>query len=102
MMATMLAFAFACAAGMVLSLRAAARRPRRRCPACRQLLLRWVDGALATNPGPDDRPFGASCSHYRCSGCQAEFFEENAKGLVTREAWEAGAREPIPGARIVE
>ena len=81
---TILAFACACGAGMVLSLRAAARRPRRRCPACRALLLRWTG------------------QNYRCLGCNAEFFEEHAKGLVTKEAWEAGAREPIPGARIVE
>ena len=89
MMATMLAFAIACGAGMVLSLRAAARRPRRRCPACRLLQLRYTGGALAT-------------SEYRCNACQAEFFEQNGKGLVTKEAWLAGAREPIPGARIVD
>jgi len=84
MMATMLAFAIACGAGMVLSLRAAARRPRRRCPACRALLLRWTG------------------RNYRCVGCSAEFFEEGDKGLVSKEAWEAGAREPIPGARIID
>lgn len=81
---TILAFAFACGAGMVLSLRAAAHRPRRRCPACRLLQLKWTDGS------------------YRCNACNAVFFEEDGKGLVTKEAWEAGAREPIPGARIVE
>ena len=102
MMATMLAFALACGAGMMLSLRAAARRPRRRCPACRLLQLKWTGGALATMRGPDGRRFPASHLEYRCNACQAEFFEQNGKGLVTKEAWMAGARVPIPGARIVE
>jgi tRNA(Ile2) C34 agmatinyltransferase TiaS len=84
MFATMLAFAVACGAGMVLSLRAAARRPRRRCPACRVLLVvREHD-------------------HFRCRACGAEYYEEGGKGLVPKEAWLAGAREPIPAARLVE
>ena len=81
MLFTLLAFAVTCGVGMTLSLRAADRRPRRRCLACRMLLVRW-NGKL-----------------FRCGGCGAEYFYR--EGLVPKQAWLSGARERIPSARLL-
>ena len=83
MLATLLAFAFTCGIGATLSLRAADRRPRRRCLSCRQLLVCW-NGEL-----------------FQCRGCGAEYFSAGESGLIPKEAWLSGARERIPSARLV-
>ncbi|MBA2538616.1 MAG: hypothetical protein H0V17_03200 [Deltaproteobacteria bacterium] len=69
---------------------------RTRCPACRkpglELDLRASAGGV-DDQAPDARQF-------RCPHCEAEFRREDGGPLIPRSAWEAGAREEIPRARV--
>jgi hypothetical protein len=59
-------------------------RSRSVCPACRAKKLENVDANL-----------------YACEACGAEFVREPA-GLVPREAWDRGMREPPAVAKVIE
>jgi hypothetical protein len=74
---------------------------RPRCLACSgKLALR---GALVgTRVDGFGKRYPTSWVSYRCKRCKAEFVEESGKPLVTREAWEASEKAPVPGARVVE
>jgi hypothetical protein len=69
---------------------------RTKCPACRKPGLE-LD--LRTNPGgvEDGAP---SVRQFLCPRCGAEFRRDPGGPLITRGAWEAGAREDIPRARV--
>ncbi len=81
------------AAGAMLVI---ARVLRTRCPACRKP---GVELDLRTNPGGVD---GSSplVRQFRCPRCSAEFRRDDRGPLIPRAAWEAGAREEIPRARV--
>jgi hypothetical protein len=73
-------------------------RPRP-CPTCRAKALTWIGYATPRTartcvPQPEDR-------HYRCAACHAEFCRRDRGGLVGKAAWDAGARDAIPIARVV-
>lgn len=68
---------------------------RTRCPACRKPTLE-LD--LRTNPGGVDVHTGGR--KFRCTACRAEYRRADEGGpFITREAWEAGARDAIPKAQ---
>ncbi len=69
---------------------------RTRCPACRKLGLE-LD--LRTNPGGIDARTPAT-KQFRCPSCEAEFRREDGGPLIPRSAWEAGARQEIPRAKV--
>jgi hypothetical protein len=73
-------------------------RHRNVCPACRARKLETT-GFTRVNP-PSEH--GSSYSSHTCEACGAEFRKWENAGMVTREAWDAGAREPPPVAIIRE
>jgi hypothetical protein len=69
---------------------------RTRCPACRK---RGLELDLRANPGGIDG--GAPhARQFLCPHCSAEFRRADRGPLIPRSAWEAGAREELPRARV--
>jgi hypothetical protein len=66
---------------------------RKRCPACsrRAVAMKFTDGYSAD---------GVNVVSYKCKRCRAELRTFNGGGLITREAFDAGAREPLLKATI--
>jgi transposase-like protein len=66
---------------------------RKRCPACsrRALALRFFQ---STKVGDVD------VSHFRCRRCKTEWRSYNGKDMIARAAFEAGATEPLPVAKV--
>jgi hypothetical protein len=73
-------------------------RHRGVCPTCRAKKLETT-GFWRVNPPCE---FGSSYSGFKCEACAAEFRKWENGGMVTREAWDAGAREPPPVAIVRE
>jgi hypothetical protein len=74
----------------------------RPCPLCRARAVAACGAVLATTRGDDGRWRPAHETSYRCGACGAELRALNDGPLIAREAWDAGAREDIPRARVVE
>ena len=66
-----------------------------RCPRCGVRRLAIEPNSVKTGRGPNG-PFLLEC--YRCGECGGQFRRLNRGGLITKEAWDAGAREPLPTA----
>ncbi|HEX7700872.1 MAG TPA: hypothetical protein VF403_09125 [Kofleriaceae bacterium] len=73
-------------------------RHRNVCPACDAKKLETV-GFTKVSP-PSER--GDHYNSYTCEACGAEFRKWGNAGMVTREAWDAGAQEPPPVAIVRE
>jgi len=75
----------------------------RPCPTCEARALECIDGTMPhVHFGRSEKccePF--TTRHYRCSACAAEFFRQDSGALVGKQAWEAGARDTIPAARLL-
>lgn len=72
-------------------------RHRTTCPACRAKKLVMTAYTRVDPP--------AEHSHYNsytCEACRAEFRKWGNAGMVTREAWDRGARAPPPVAIVRE
>ncbi len=80
-------------AGVVLG------RRRALCPACNHKQLAMTGGAIASRSSPPDQ--SATWAEYQCDYCNAQFVKLLGTGLMTRQAWIAGAKEPIPTAIVV-
>jgi len=76
----------------------------KRCLACgaKELDPDMAASVRGTGVDPDGRRFPYVVSAYRCRKCGAEWRNYNNTGLITRAAYEAGARAPIPTAIIHE
>lgn len=85
--------------GMLRIGTAVARRARA-CPACTNKTLRVTGGDWRARPehGIDTTPRWLELT---CSACQASYVQPEGVGMVTREAWLAGAKAPIPTATAV-
>jgi hypothetical protein len=71
---------------------------RRPCPGCATKLLRHV--ATRRLFEPDGAAWVESL--YRCSACQGEFLRRDKGPLVPRHLWNAGMRDGIPTARLLD
>ncbi len=80
-------------AGVVLG------RRRALCPACNHKQLAMTGGAIASRHNPPDQ--SATWAEYECDHCQAQFVKPLGTGLMTRQAWIAGVKEPVPTAIVV-
>ncbi len=69
---------------------------RVRCPRCRQPT---VELDVREDFAGVDRESGAIKFH--CISCGAEFRRQDKGPMIDRDAWDAGARDPIPAARVV-
>ncbi len=80
-------------AGVVLG------RRRALCPGCSQKALAMTGATIASrdNPPAESR----SWAEYECEHCRQQFVKPLGTGLMTRQAWNAGAQEPIPTAIVV-
>lgn len=76
-------------------------RRRHLCPGCNTKALAMTGGALTTNLLEAEPRYPASWTEYECERCSAKFVRPLGKELVTRQAWIAGAQEPIPTATVV-
>lgn len=69
---------------------------RARCPACRkptlELDLRDHPGGLVAG--------STSAMMFRCQSCSAEFRREDNGPLISKDAWDRGAREELPRAKV--
>ena len=72
----------------------------RTCPACTKKTLRVSGGDWRPRPehGIDTTPRWLELT---CGACQAAYVQPEGVGMVTREAWLAGAKGPIPTATAV-
>src|SRR5258705_9932305 len=100
MSAAAIAFALVCGLGGYLAAITVVVRGSNRCPACRErtLVVRsLVRGRVwpPVNRTPIDETL------YRCEACGAEFGREGRGPLIPRHAWDAGAREAFPAARVL-
>ena len=80
-------------AGVILA------RRRALCPACNHKQLAMTGGAIASRNNPPDQ--SATWAEYQCDYCNAQFVKPLGTGLMTRQAWIAGVKEPIPTAIVV-
>ncbi len=60
---------------------------RLRCPACRKSLTR-----------SDERT--RSAKTFRCRACRGEFRRQDGGPLIAKAAWDAGARDALPQAKV--
>lgn len=75
-----------------------ARRPV--CPTCKTKLD--ADGATVLVARQADGKPGYIANHFACPGCKAEWRLGRDGGLLDKAAFDAGAREAIPSATIVD
>jgi transposase-like protein len=66
---------------------------RKRCPSCSKR-------AVALKFWESSRRNDVHVAHFTCRRCRAEWRSYDGKNLIAREAFEAGAREPIPHAVV--
>ena len=75
------------------------------CPGCSRRTLELVNFFRATERDEAGRRFPSCWSELRCTACGAEFCrygpETHGSDLITKQAFEAGARESIPRATLV-
>ena len=67
---------------------------RKKCPVCtrRAVAMRFTDGYSRD---------GVHIVSFRCKQCRAEFRTLNGGPLIPRDAFDRGAREPVPQARVI-
>ena len=70
---------------------------KRTCPGCRQRAARLVE-ARREILLVDGHRRSTSLQSYRCASCSSEWVSYNRRGLISRAAYEEGARDPIPTA----
>jgi len=75
-------------------------RRRQLCPGCNHKALAMTGGAVAARID-DSAQDNATWAEYECDHCHARFVKPLGTGLMSREAWLAGAKEPIPTAIVV-
>jgi len=68
---------------------------RKKCPVCqrRAVAMRFTDGYTDGE---------INIVSFRCKHCRAELRTLNGGPLIPRDAFDAGTREPVPQARVVE
>lgn len=73
-----------------------------RCPSCgkRALETNPHEGGLGTGSDAKGQRFPYSLEVARCGACQVEWRNYNNNGWVTKQAYDAGATEPIPSATV--
>jgi hypothetical protein len=76
-------------------------RRRQLCPGCSHKALAMTGGAVAARIDENAQD-SATWAEYECDHCHEQFVKPLGTGLMTRAAWLAGAKEPIPTARLVE
>lgn len=76
-------------------------RRRALCPGCSRKALAMTGGAVAARIDENAQDT-ATWAEYECEHCHSKFVKPLGTGLMTREAWLAGAKEPIPTARLIE
>ena len=76
-------------------------RRRQLCPGCSHKALALTGGAVAARIDENAQD-SATWAEYECDHCHAQFVKPLGTGLMTRQAWLDGVKEPIPTARIVE
>jgi transposase-like protein len=66
---------------------------RKKCPVCqrRRVAMRFTDGYTDGE---------TNIVSYRCKKCRTEFRTFNGGPLIPREAFDDGAREPLPQAKV--
>jgi hypothetical protein len=69
---------------------------RARCPACRRPALE-PDCRLSR----DGREAGTGAKMFQCAFCLTEFRRLDRGPLVRKSAWDAGARDELPRARVL-
>lgn len=79
----------------------AIHRRRTRCPSCGARTLDTYDFLRPNQVDVAGKHFPASWSKHRCSSCGAAFMRYDRGGLITKEAFEAGARAALPEATVV-
>jgi hypothetical protein len=93
---------FLCLGAIGCGLSAIALRQRRpRCPSCQAPALDTYNVIRATVVDDAGKPCPAWWTLHRCSECAAGYVRYNGGGLITEEAFQAGAREPPPVATVV-
>ena len=74
----------------------------RACPVCGEPAVVASGGVLATKRDESGHWIPQHEMKFRCGACSADLCALNNGPLVTREAWDAGAREEFPRATVVE
>lgn len=75
-----------------------ARRPH--CPSCKTTLE--SEGASVLVSRQPDGKAGYIADHFRCPKCKAEWRSGRDGGLLDKEQFDAGARDAIPSAKIID
>ncbi len=76
-------------------------RRRQLCPGCSRKALALTGGAVAARIDENAQD-SATWTEYECDHCNEQYVKPLGTGLMTRQAWLDGVKEPIPTARIVE
>jgi hypothetical protein len=97
-----LTLAFVCFGALGCGVSAIAlHRRRTRCPTCGSRSLDTYDFIRATEVDNAGKHFPSYWTKHRCATCGAAYVRYNGGGLITKEAFEAGARAPLPPATVV-
>ena len=71
------------------------------CPSCRSHSLDTYDFVRGTEVDSAGQRFSSSWTKHRCDSCGVSYVRYNGGGLITKEAFEAGARVALPKATVV-
>ena len=82
-------------AGLVLG------RRRALCPGCGHKALAMTGGAIAARIDESAQD-SSTWSEHECDHCHARFVKPLGTGLMSRQAWLAGAKEAVPTAIVVK
>ena len=76
-------------------------RRRQLCPGCGHRTLAMTGGAIAARIDENAQD-SATWGEYECDHCHEQYVKPLRTGLMKRQAWLEGAKEPIPTAIVVE
>jgi hypothetical protein len=76
-------------------------RRRLLCPGCDRKTLALTGGAVAARIDESAQD-SATWAEYECDHCHQRYVKPLGTGLMTRQAWLDGVKEPIPTARVIE
>ena len=79
----------------------AIRRRRTTCPTCGARALDTYDALGANQPDVAGTRFPSAWSKHRCTACGAAYVRYGDGGLITKAAFDAGARAALPQATVV-